>query len=124
MEFEFEVPGPPVPKGRPRLARNGRTFTPQRTIRYERAVRDAAFRYRPESWPMRERYSVVIQCFVSDSRRRDLDNVAKSILDGMNGAAWDDDSQVDALVVVRDRSQKGFDRATISVRVMRRQVSA
>jgi Holliday junction resolvase RusA-like endonuclease len=50
---------------------------------------------------MDERYAVAISVFAPDKRRRDLDNIAKSILDGCNGVLWDDDAQVDGLTVVR-----------------------
>ncbi|WP_315383410.1 RusA family crossover junction endodeoxyribonuclease [Microvirgula aerodenitrificans] len=37
-----------------------------------------------------------------DRRRRDLDNVLKATLDSLtHGGAWDDDSQIDRLVVSR-----------------------
>ena len=39
MIFEFEIPGDPKGKGRPRFTRNGRTFTPAETVRYESLVR-------------------------------------------------------------------------------------
>jgi Holliday junction resolvase RusA-like endonuclease len=50
---------------------------------------------------MDERYTVTIHVFAPDKRRRDLDNIAKSILDGCNGVLWADDAQVDGLTVVR-----------------------
>ena len=34
----FTVPGPPVPKGRPRLGKGGHVFTPDQTRAYERKV--------------------------------------------------------------------------------------
>ena len=116
----FVVSGPPVPKERPRLARNGRTYTPLRTLRYERSVRDAARAAMVGlvRWSTGQRYSVAIEVRVSDARRRDLDNVAKSVLDGLNGLAWIDDCQVDALSIWRERSLKGQDGITVRVAYM------
>lgn len=42
---------------------------------------------------------VRIVCVTSRRNRPDLDNAAKSILDGLNGVAWDDDRQVSELHV-------------------------
>ena len=99
LVITFALPGPAVPKGRPRLGRGGRVYTPRRTHAYERAVHMAALADRPSGWPMDARMSCEI--LIGGSRRADVDNVAKSILDGLNGAAWADDSQVDRLVVER-----------------------
>jgi hypothetical protein len=32
----FVIPGPPIPKGRPRMARSGHVYTPKRTEEAER----------------------------------------------------------------------------------------
>lgn len=80
--FAFTVPGCPVPWERvtPRGA-NGRTLTPARTRNYEAQV--AAFArvagVRLTGRPVRVR----IDCYFPDRLRRDLDNIAKSILDGL-----------------------------------------
>lgn len=53
------------------------------------------------TWPTTSRYAVAMVITWPDARRRDVDNAAKQILDSLNGFAWDDDSQVDALFVLR-----------------------
>lgn len=82
--FTFTVPGCPVPWERvtPRGA-GGRTLTPARTRNYEAAVggHARASGVRLLGRPVR----VTIECFFPDRRRRDLDNIAKAVLDGLQG---------------------------------------
>jgi crossover junction endodeoxyribonuclease RusA len=98
--FAFVVPGQPVPKARPRLGRNGHVYTPKLTRDYERLVglcaRGGGF-LRPLMGPV----AVTLRLWFPDRRRRDIDNSAKSILDGLNGVAYADDSQVADLHVTR-----------------------
>lgn len=48
------------------------------------------------------RLAVRLECRPPDSRRRDLDNVAKGILDGLaHAGVYQDDSQIDRLVIER-----------------------
>lgn len=88
----FTIPGPPVPKERARRARNGRWYTPTRTRDYESLVgscgRHAGCRAR--LGPVR----MTVAVYWPDNRRRDLDNAVKSIADGLNGIAYEDDAQI------------------------------
>lgn len=53
------------------------------------------------------RLSVVLVVCPPDRRRRDLDNVLKASLDSLTaGGAWDDDSQIDRIVVERGQVVK------------------
>lgn len=45
--------------------------------------------------------AVVLRVFFPDRLRRDIDNVAKSVTDAMNGGPYVDDSQVHELHVYR-----------------------
>ena len=48
------------------------------------------------------RLHVAIDAHVPDKRRRDLDNLLKSVLDSLTHAGcWLDDEQIDALMIVR-----------------------
>jgi len=47
------------------------------------------------------RLTVLLIANPPDRRRRDLDNLAKAVLDGMNGVLYDDDSQIDNLIIRR-----------------------
>lgn len=106
--IRFEIPGEPVSKARPRHG-NGHTYTPTKTKNFEKLVGmkyKAAggeifegpvsvtiavwYQVRP-SWPKYKRTAMIGQPHTS---KPDLDNVIKSILDGLNGSAWEDDAQV------------------------------
>jgi crossover junction endodeoxyribonuclease RusA len=55
-------------------------------------------------WPRfpTERVKVTIEAWMPDRRRRDLDNILKSLLDSLTHAGvWTDDSQVDDLRIYR-----------------------
>ena len=53
------------------------------------------------------RLDIDIILFPPDKRRRDIDNVIKSLLDSLSGSAFDDDCQIDRLVVTRSEVLKG-----------------
>lgn len=111
----FTVPGPPVPKERARRAPNGRWYTPTKTRDYERLVASCALHVgaKPKTGPVH----ITLAIFWPDRRSRDADNVLKSIQDGLNGIAYDDDRQVIGFTVTTelDRSKP---RAVVSVRYM------
>lgn len=106
--IRFEIPGKPVPKARPRVV-NGHAFTPEKTKDFEKlvatqyraaggtvhggpvAVTIAAWYQMPKSWP---KYRKAEQKGLPHTSKPDMDNVIKSILDGLNGVAWEDDAQV------------------------------
>lgn len=90
----FTVNGEPMSKARARVV-NGRAFTPERTRRAEEVV-GWSFRASARGWtPRKDRsYGVVALFFAKTRQRRDVDNMLKLILDGLNGIAWDDDTQV------------------------------
>jgi crossover junction endodeoxyribonuclease RusA len=96
-----EIPGKPQPKQRARKGAGGRWYTPLETRQYERLVKQCALVARPVGWRLDGRYHVTIHVFAPDKRNRDLDNIAKSILDGCNGILWADDAQVDSLTITR-----------------------
>lgn len=68
---------------------------------YREAVAEIAL---VDLWPQfpTERVKVTIEAWMPDRRRRDLDNILKSLLDSLTYAGvWDDDSQVDDLRIYR-----------------------
>jgi crossover junction endodeoxyribonuclease RusA len=97
----FVVPGPPIPKARPRMALSGHVFTPKRTRDYERAVALCACGAGLRT-PLDGAVSVTLRLFLANRRRCDIDNLTKSVLDGLNGIAYADDSQVQILHVSRN----------------------
>lgn len=109
--FAFTVLGPPQPKERARACPNGKHVTPKKTRAYERLVGTIAGLTRPLAWRLDGSYRVELRVFFPDARTRDVDNVAKSLLDGLNKVLWQDDRQVERLVVERavDRERPRVD---------------
>ena len=113
--FKIIVCGRPTPKGRPRLGvKGGKAFvyTPAATKEYEEMVGWAAKSAgcRPVEGPV----SVAISVYVKG--RLDADNIAKSILDGLNGIAYEDDDQVIELLVRKHKvTRKEEERVEIEV---------
>lgn len=118
-EVRFVVPGRPRPKERPRVIRRGGrtiTYTPGTTREYEAAVAWAARAagVRPATGPV----AVEVVFYVS-GRSPDPDNLAKAVLDGLNGIAYADDRQVVRLVAeVRRAESRDRQRAEVAVRPM------
>ena len=111
MTVRFVVPGPPVPKPRPRVAR-GRAYTPPRYAAWERGAKLRAAAARngpvlcgpvrvdvtaylpiPRSWPG-DRQQQALFGAVMPATKPDLDNILKAALDVCNGAVYGDDAQV------------------------------
>lgn len=44
--------------------------------------------------------------YISHTKRPDVDNLAKAVIDALNGVAWDDDSQIVQLSVHKDYTSK------------------
>lgn len=98
MTYKIIIPGRPVPKGRPRLGKNGNVYTPKRTREYEQLVGWRAKQVIKE--PLKGDIAVDIKIYIK-GQCGDLDNLEKAILDGMNGIAYSDDRQVAALAIQR-----------------------
>lgn len=91
----------PVPKGRPRYA-NGHAYTPKRTRDYEETIR-SAWKYGMLEGPLFvEMYFNFPIPKKGDPlwigrphlKHPDLDNLVKAVLDGLQGKAFKDDSEV------------------------------
>lgn len=105
MHIEFEIPGPPIPKGRPRFDKTTRrAYTPEKTRMYERRVKFhgwAAVQALPPDdakyWPVKSgqlQADLWIRLQRSKGRYPDADNIIKSVLDGLEGVLYRNDSQV------------------------------
>lgn len=109
----FKIDGEPVPKGRPRFTRQGRTYTPKKTHDYEFHVADCAKRAMASLEPLetpvivcvyvtyavpasysKKRREACLNGIEKHTKRPDLDNCIKAITDGMNGIVYKDDSQI------------------------------
>ena len=110
--WAIDIPGEPKGKGRPRFSRaSGHPYTPKQTEIYENLVK-LTFKqeypdHRPVDTPLSVSITAVFQIPQSWSKRRraeairtpcrkkpDIDNILKAILDGLNGVAYLDDSQI------------------------------
>ena len=109
--------GEATAKGRPRLGKHG-VYTPNKTKTYERWIRICFQNEYPAFEPLETPISLLITVWkkipksTSKKRRQemllgemlpttkpDVDNIAKSICDALNGFAYKDDSQVCSLVI-------------------------
>ena len=105
----IEIPGKPQPKQRPRLGYGGKAYTPEPTQAFEKRVKHHAKMAgaTPVSGPVHVDITSVFSMPKSlakyrkaaldgqpHTNRPDLDNLVKSVLDGLNGVAFDDDAQV------------------------------
>ena len=83
--YDLTVPGHPVAKERPRLARNGGVHTPPKTVLFEKMVGNAWFDKYGET-----RLEGMVQVWLyfgtKTHSRQDVDNLAKSVLDGLERA--------------------------------------
>ena len=48
-----------------------------------------------------------------DTSTPDVDNIAKLVLDGLNGIAWADDAQVDQIRVIKEQRRRGAQERTL-----------
>ena len=114
MGIMFEVPGEPRGKGRPRFTKEGHAYTDSETRAYEKKIvayyRKALGGFRwPDSafvsvevtahYPIPKSATKTATIAMEDglllpSRKPDIDNVLKIVLDALNGVAYKDDSRV------------------------------
>lgn len=119
--ISFTVYGEPTGKGRPRFARRGAfvsTYTPEKTINYENLVKMSFLQKYQEPTLIDEPVIVGIKAYfgmpkstsvkkrekmlrgkIVPTKKPDMDNIAKIILDSLNGLAYLDDKQVVLLTV-------------------------
>ena len=115
-----------VPKGRPRVFRSGVVKTPDKTVNFEAELR---WHWSQAKLPMVPRVPtfVSITCHLplpkSLAKKKsppiwpitkpDGDNLAKAILDSLNGFAWKDDSQV-----AKHECEKRYTRYSPTIRLV------
>ena len=124
MIYEFEVPGKVIGKGRPRLnSYTGVVYTPTRTKDYESLVEQYFLLKYPRLKALEGRIKINIIAYfsipkttkkadinemlennISPTKKPDIDNIVKSILDSMNKFAFKDDNQITKLEVEKKYS--------------------
>lgn len=123
--FTFEVVGRVVGSARPRVTKFG-TYIPKKTRAYRERIRGEfieaggmrrggplsvrvdVFRELPKSRPK-------VMSSEPDTFKPDVDNIAKNVLDALNGMAWDDDSQVVDLRVVKHPRERAPERIVVQI---------
>ena len=130
--IRFTVPGEPKAKQRPRLGK-GFAYTPKQTVEYENWVKQCyltsdcskgflehqihakieAYFSIPKSVTKKNR-ELMLNGEMRPTKKPDADNIAKSILDSLNGIAYLDDSSVVSLEVEKYYSE--MPRVEVSLR--------
>ena len=128
MQIHFQVEGDPKGKGRPRFSRVGsftKVYTDKQTLTYEALIATFAkqamggteplktpvsvFLYVrlpiPQSYPKKRR-EACLSGVEMPCKKPDIDNIAKTYLDAMNGVIFVDDTQVIDLHVKKLYSEK------------------
>jgi Holliday junction resolvase RusA-like endonuclease len=136
MQIHFQVEGDPKGKGRPRFSRVGsftKVYTDKQTLTYESLIATFAkqamggteplktpvsvFLYVrlpiPQSYPKKRR-EACLNGSEKPCKKPDIDNIAKTYLDAMNGVIFVDDTQVIDLHVKKLYAEK----AGVDVMVM------
>lgn len=109
----FTVQGEPRSKQRPMVTKRG-TFTRPETVEAERVVRE---HWRELGLPkFQHNVLVSIDFYNGNKRRRDLDNMAKLVLDALNKEAYEDDFQVVELNARKFFTDKESARTVIELR--------
>lgn len=123
--MQFTVYGKIVGKARPRVVR-GHAYIPKPTRDAQNRVRDAfltadarkvggpvkltleTFRALPKSRPKKIESE-------PDVYKPDCDNIAKLVLDALNGLAYDDDNQVTQLTVIKHPRRRRQEKMIITI---------
>ena len=115
-------------KGRPRFARQGtfvKTYTDTKTLTYEKSIQTYAKQAMGSTSPLigavaaylhigipippsysKTRQKACIEGLERPTKKPDIDNIVKAILDGMNGIVYLDDKQVVDLHLTKVYSSK------------------
>jgi Holliday junction resolvase RusA-like endonuclease len=111
LKLTIAIPFAPVAKGRPRMTRQGRAYTPAKTREAEAKIIEYfstldltpkigpldvsvfAIMPIPESWS-KVKQANALAGLISPTGKPDLDNIVKLVLDAANGILWADDSQI------------------------------
>ena len=133
VHFEIEIT--PVAKGRPRYAKRGnfvQTYTPTKTRKYEDLISEYAAQAMGSSEPLETPLWVnlmfampipkstpkkLLEGYLNGSihhtKKPDVDNLAKAILDAMNNVVYLDDSQIVRLTMSKKYSKLGCIEVTV-----------
>lgn len=136
--IKFTYHGEAVGKGRPRVSRRGNyvhTYTPEKTRNFEEAIRFEFMASNCDPMPVYDKEKTLManiligvsipksypkykqalcRCrMIAPAKKPDLDNVLKSIMDALNGYAFDDDSQIVKVIAEKIYADEPFVEVTI-----------
>lgn len=114
----FNIPGRPVAKSNNYKIIKVKGYyriAPNQDIRdYQKVVAESC----PDFPMFTCKLSVIITWHRGDKRRKDLDNIAKAIKDGItDGKLWRDDSQVEALLLQSIHDAEGAENEWVRVHI-------
>lgn len=123
-DFILVVEGEPTGKGRPRFTKKGVAYTPEKTREYERKVKLAVQKQNTENiyfieavnceivanFPIpkntpKKKKELMLSNDLLPLKKPDCDNIAKIILDSLNGVLYDDDKQITSIIVYKKYSE-------------------
>lgn len=123
----------PVAKGRPRATGCGgyvRMFTPQKTQQFESEVAEmyaemggkkhsgpleieVRFYFAPNKSETKKNRTLMLTGEILHTKKPDVDNCIKSLMDGLNGVAYDDDSQIVKITATKSYAEQDGIRLVI-----------
>lgn len=126
MKISFEIPGKPGSKARPRISRyTKQAYTPQKTLNYENLVKYIFITehkdFKPFENSVKAKITAIFEVPKSYSKKKrtellnwnygyphkpDTDNIAKIVLDSLNGLAYKDDAQITKLEVEKSYGEQ------------------
>ncbi len=126
MNYEFEVEGDIKGKARPRVnSYTGIVYTPNNTKDYENLIKQFFVLKYPRYVPIENRVSISIEAYfkipkntskkntelmlennISPTKKPDIDNVVKIVLDALNKMAFRDDNQITKIDVEKRYGEK------------------
>lgn len=114
-KIEFIVKGTPVPKARPRAAIRGEhavIYTPKNTAQFELYVKQIAAENAPPKLLagaislnlqfMLQRPQSLPAKIMHNTKKPDIDNLSKSVMDALEGVIYERDAQIVSLLVNKD----------------------
>lgn len=128
-KFNITIPITPVPKQRPAFNhKTRRAYTPDKTRDYEKAIAEYwrqatnGFMYDKEQalivnlvfgLPIpkstsKSKTELMANGTIRPLKKPDVDNLAKAVMDGLNGVAWADDSQVVRVSIYKEYAKEPY----------------
>ena len=114
MGVSFSVNTEPYPQPRPRVARGGGVYEPERVVEYKKMLGIAgrlAMRGRPLfATPVTMTVAIRRNIKIDSRRFGDIDNHLKAVFDALNGVCYTDDALICGVRATKEKSaQTGVD---------------